>query len=648
LHILSWGIPALSASLLLVIGASVLAYRAGRATPKAASWRENANSEVVYVVFFAATLLMRSLKPELFGLEKLMDWGFINALLISQSIPPADPWFAGATINYYYFGHAVAAGLITLSHVPSKFGYNLMFAHVFACAGIGIFELSRMLLLSFGKRGVFRTNIFAVAGALLVVFGGNFHFIIYGWIRPRLQLFGLVSPPALPYRFSNSARFIGYDPPTLDKTITEFPGYSVYIGDLHAHVLNLPIAISLLTLSASVILFQVTPSRILSESVSRELRGRRLACGTAFILLLAWSGMTNIWDLPIYLAMLGLAVAVSEFLQAGQPRRALAAGLAVGIAAAVLAIALAWPFWRQFHPFSRGFSLPRHASPLWQLSILYGIYYVIGAAAALTLRRVFDKIKPAAQRSVACVGLLFAFAFLLLCIPELISVKDIYGDDYQRANTMFKTSYQAYLMLGIASPVAIGMMFAVKPSSTTRLGLGMAGSALLAFSLSYGWFFYDQLLRPPPGKGLSLNGELFIAQMAPGDAQAIDYLRAHVPKPGEAIVEAAGESFTFAARISSATGIPTVLGWKAHEWLWRGLASGAGTRGDEVAQFYAGADEDLQRAFIRRYRVRYVIIGKLERERYPEMNEARLQELGSVVQDRGSGTTIIEVDPSAP
>src|SRR3954447_25310765 len=214
LHILSWGMPALSASLLLVIGASVLAYRAGWATPKAASWRENAGSEVVYGVFFAATLLIRSLKPELCGLEKLMDWGFINALLITESIPPADPWFAGATINYYYFGHAVAAGLITLSHVPPKFGYNLMFAHVLACAGIGIFELSRMLLPSFGQRGVFRTNIFAAAGALLVVFGGNFHFIIYGWIRPRLQLFGLVSPPALPYRFSNSARFIGYDPPT--------------------------------------------------------------------------------------------------------------------------------------------------------------------------------------------------------------------------------------------------------------------------------------------------------------------------------------------------------------------------------------------------------------------------------------------------
>src|SRR5690606_21343772 len=37
----------------------------------------------------------------------------------------------------------------------------------------------------------------------------------------------------------------------------------------------------------------------------------------------------------------------------------------------------------------------------------------------------------------------------LVILPEIIYVKDIYSGDYKRANTMFKLTYQAFIMFGI-------------------------------------------------------------------------------------------------------------------------------------------------------------------------------------------------------
>ena len=37
----------------------------------------------------------------------------------------------------------------------------------------------------------------------------------------------------------------------------------------------------------------------------------------------------------------------------------------------------------------------------------------------------------------------------LILLPEIVYVKDIYSGDYKRANTMFKLTYQAFIMFGI-------------------------------------------------------------------------------------------------------------------------------------------------------------------------------------------------------
>jgi len=52
------------------------------------------------------------------------------------------------------------------------------------------------------------------------------------------------------------------------------------------------------------------------------------------------------------------------------------------------------------------------------------------------------------------------------------------------------------------------------------------------------------------------------------------------------IVEAQGDSYTDYARISANTGLPTILGWTVHEWLWRGDYSVPAARIDDVRAIY--------------------------------------------------------------
>src|SRR3990172_10387045 len=57
---------------------------------------------------------VRSFEPSIHGLEKFMDFGFINSIMRADYMPPKDLWMAPLSINYYYFGHLVTAVLTKL------------------------------------------------------------------------------------------------------------------------------------------------------------------------------------------------------------------------------------------------------------------------------------------------------------------------------------------------------------------------------------------------------------------------------------------------------------------------------------------------------------------------------------------------------
>ena len=121
------------------------------------------------------------------------------------------------------------------------------------------------------------------------------------------------------------------------------------------------------------------------------------------------------------------------------------------------------------------------------------------------------------------------------------------------------------------------------------------------------------------------------------------------------ICEAYGNSYTDNCIVSAYTGLPTIIGWQTHEWLWRfqGVVNSQGDlvsdpskldvwqdiltpRQTAVKTIYTGTDEMEVRSLLKKYDVTYLIVGDLERTQYVDINDTLLTSLGEKVFENGS------------
>ena len=138
--------------------------------------------EFLFIFGLAFWSWVRGHNPDINGLEKFMDYGFITSTLRGEYLPPSDMWFAGETINYYWFGHFVTALLTKLSAIPSAITYNLMIATIAGMTLTSAFSivstLVKNLKLKVGKTLLLAEEFFAygrasVTGFASGGFGGN-------------------------------------------------------------------------------------------------------------------------------------------------------------------------------------------------------------------------------------------------------------------------------------------------------------------------------------------------------------------------------------------------------------------------------------------------------------------------------------------
>ena len=62
---------------------------------------------------------------------------------------------------------------------------------------------------------------------------------------------------------------------------------------------------------------------------------------------------------------------------------------------------------------------------------------------------------------------------------------------------------------------------------------------------------------------------------------------------------------------------------------------------------YESDDSDATSRLLRRYGIRYVVLGALEREKFTNIKEAKLEGMGRVVADFPGGSKIVEIDAEA-
>lgn len=339
-------------------------------------------TELLFLFSFALWALVRSLAPEIQGTEKPMEMAFISSISRSPTFPPNDPWLSGYAISYYYFGYVMVALLGWVTGTSPSVSFNLAISAWFALTALGAFGIVYNLLRTWqdysGSKLKSSTRHFSIYSSLL----GPFFLLIVSNLEGFLEMLhakGLFwnpgsdgtitstfwkwlniqelnqppSPPLtlIPNRLGGiwwwrASRVLqDFDVTGVAKEIIdEFPFFSYYLGDLHPHVLAMPLG--LLAIAIAMNLFRGQKEYALTSSIVAWIKKpifwlAVLCCGGILF--------ANTWDLPIYLGLILLTYLTIRIVKFGWSKSRI---MEVGIAAIILAC-LSAAF---FLPFLLGFS----------------------------------------------------------------------------------------------------------------------------------------------------------------------------------------------------------------------------------------------------------------------------------------------------
>jgi len=595
--------------------------------------------EIIFFITLFAWSYIKGFNPDIHDLEKFMDFGFINSILRSDYFPPKDMWFTPFSINYYYFGHLFTAVVTKITQIPSFITFNLMLSTIFAFTFTMSFSIGVNLIHKIKSFSLIKSFILGLFFAFITSLAGNLQ-TIYAFFthfeselpKPIWELGFAISTFPNSYWYPSATRFIYH-------TIHEFPLYSFVVADLHGHVLDIPIVFTLLAIFLSL---------FISKKISYL-----LIILIGFLLSIAY--MTNAWDGLIYF---GLSILIFLFLNllssSGNIKQKILItfyNFIKNIIPLFLSFFMfSFIFNKNFSPFASGIGLNCspdflikierlgpfifesgfcQVTPIWQLLILYGFFIFTLISLILFL------IKRRLLKTDIFILIISIYSVLLLLAPEIIYLKDIYTGHF-RANTMFKLAYQAYIMLSISSVYTIIRILTQIKDFRKKLPhvrilyllfIFLVLPLLILISI-YPYFAIPSGYRDLKERK-DLNGIKYIENKYPGDYNAINWINTNI-KGQPVLLEAQGDSYTDFARISANTGLPTVLGWTVHEWLWRGSYDIPSTRFPDISTLYETTDINKAREIINKYNISLIYVGRLEKDKY-NLSEEKFLKIGKII-----------------
>lgn len=571
-----------------------------------------------FLLLTSIYILFRRHNADFVGLEKFPDLAFFTSAYKATALPPLDPFAAGETINYYYFGHFQAA---LMAHLHGRLPFEVFHYQV-----ANIFTLS-ILIMSTTGYFLYRWAIDANNNGMAILAGAVASFI--GLLGGNLQpVFEHLILRRKNYFYPSATRYI-------ENVIHEFPFYSFIVGDLHGHLMNLPNAI--LAIGFCALLFE-------RLNHIQELHWRTLTQRNVLVILsliafsAATSYVTNAWDIMTTLLLAGFTmVAVVIFKNKLTDRHSYVFLLCASVLLVAGSILFYLPYWLHFSPPAQGLALvpPGKSTPIIQLALIWGVHvpfvFMLKAISSQNSQKYF--LNTLAYLSL---GLIVAL--------EFIYFKDIYPAHF-RANTVFKIGFQVWIWLSLLGGVVLaGLMAAPKQ----RVVLSNIAIFLVGCAAYYTWLAPQQATSHFAIQ-YSLDGRDMLRRSAPEDIRLIDWINDNLTGQ-QVILEATGDSFSEFGRVSAFTGNPTIVQWPVHEWLWRGsydrplrppshlpreYTDTVANRVEDVRRFYEAPNTQEARHILSKYNVKYFVLGRLERQKYSKLNETLLSTLGSIVFQDG-------------
>ena len=666
--------PLLLAAALLLGGAGWLAWRRRRELPVPRA--ELIATEGVVWFAFALFLALRALNPEIFWGEKPMDFAFLNTLYRSTALPPPEPWLAGSTLSYTYFGHFTVAAVGKALAIQPAVMFNLGIALTAALTAAALFAAGSLV------GGSWRPGAIAAG---LTLFAGNLAGVQELFVRHAIDF---------DYFWATSR--------VIPDTINEFPFWSFVFADLHAHLLVLPFSVALLALVVLWVGRRSEPTLQRPWLASLTL----LALGA---LTLGAVTVTNGWSMPTAIALL-LAVLGTDWLVRRTPGgtarllRTLATGVVLPAGVIAGGALLAYrPFWRHFTPPASqwGLEVGPFARPgdvvtifgafllllvpatfvVWRgllappgRPLTRGHRLAMGAVAAGLLLSLLDlpalaslSLRQAPSiRTFALALTAFGFALTLhrgtpgrARLPLLLStfaMALIAGCElvfvWDRMNTVFKFYLESWVLLGVASSLVLFELF--KPvGHAGRWTLAWRGAACAALAValftSLSGAVGDLRFRHTAGPRFTLDGMAYLKDRAPEELAALRWLNRNISGV-PVLVEACGPSYREFGRVSMNTGLPTILGWDYHVFQRGHSWTEINRRKADVETIYTSSDRGAVAAALSRYRVAMVVVGGPERTAYAGGNLANFRRWTELLTPlfENPGVTVFGVNGAFP
>ena len=635
----------------------------------------------LFLIFILIRMMNPDLWHPYRGGEKPMDLAYLNAVVKSTYMPPYDPWFSGGYLNYYYWGQFIVASLIHLTGITTEVAYNLAIATFFALASCSAYSIGRNLITGNRKTNMIPPAVAGVISMFFVCLIGNLDGLYQVWDSIRFGSNILTDfdywrssrmmPPDPPGHEITEFPFFTFLFADLHAHLISIPFTLLVLGISLQITLNntkqvlwkqlanlsfLGLAVGCLA-AINTWDVPVYASVVIGALLIGEIRQTG---GLGILIFFRTFGKSAYAMSVSYLLFLPYHLNTVTFFNSIERTTNTTTFLQFfSIHGLFLTIVLSWCAY-SLYPFIIKF-LRMWVSPKYFLAKTYSShpkFLLITLVALLTITYVAVGTLSGTFGGAIPISVLVIFLLCIACFFIFKKSKSSYSDaffpcllaigaffvaigvdiwriegDIDRMNTVFKFYLQIWIILGIAASYFlyrllnrtqfrskaailfpwIILIILLGSGSLIYTTIGTIDRTQDRFSSSKTLFTLNGYAFTETSIYEDENGDIDLS----ADMAAINWIRENIPG-SPIILEGITPSYRWGSRVSTHSGLPTVIGWEWHQQQQRWEHQNEiNARMNDVDAIYTTPGFQVARDLLDKYRIKYIFVGEVEKLYYP-------------------------------